>query len=49
MFNLVVDDLTKMLTKASEKGLVRGLLENFRPSGILALQYADDTLLFFLL
>jgi hypothetical protein len=35
-----------MLTRASEKGLVRGLLEQFRPGGILALQYADDALLF---
>jgi hypothetical protein len=46
LFNLVVDSLTKILTKTSRKGLVRGLLENFRPGGILALQYVDDTLLF---
>jgi hypothetical protein len=37
-FNLVVDALTKMLTKAAEKGLVKGLLEQFRPGGILALR-----------
>jgi hypothetical protein len=46
LFNLVVDSLTKILTKTSRKGLVRGLLENFIPGGILALQYVDDTLLF---
>jgi hypothetical protein len=47
LFNLVVDALTKILSKAAEKGLVKGLLEQFRPGGILALQYADDTLLLF--
>jgi hypothetical protein len=46
LFNVVVDDLTKMLAKVAEKGLVKGLLEQFRPGGVLALQYADDTLLF---
>jgi hypothetical protein len=46
LFNLVVDALTKMLSKAAGKGLVKGLLEQFRPGGILDLQYADDTLLF---
>jgi hypothetical protein len=46
LFNLVVDALTKMLSKAIGKGLVRGLLDQFRSEGTLALQYADDTLLF---
>jgi hypothetical protein len=46
LFNLVVDVLNRMLGKAAEAGLVRGLLENFRPRGILILQYADDTLFF---
>jgi hypothetical protein len=35
-----------MLAKAADKGLVRGLLEQFRPGGVFALQYADDTLCF---
>jgi hypothetical protein len=35
-----------MLARASKKGLIRVLMRNFRPDGILTLQYADDTLLF---
>jgi hypothetical protein len=46
LFNLVADVLTKMLAKAASKGLVAGLLVQFRPGGILILQYADDTVLF---
>jgi hypothetical protein len=46
LFNLVVDVLTRMLEKASKDKLVSGLLEQFRLGGVLALQYADDTLLF---
>jgi hypothetical protein len=43
---LVGDVLTKMVAKASQQSLVEGLLGDFRPGGILTLQYADDTLLF---
>lgn len=39
------DGLSKMLCKATEKGLIKGLLENFRPGGIVSLQYANDTIL----
>jgi hypothetical protein len=46
LFNLIVDVLTRMLEKASRDKLVFGLLEQFRPGGVLALQNADDTLLF---
>jgi hypothetical protein len=46
LFNLVDDVLTKMLEKACSRGLVTGLLGNFRPRGILALQYTDNTILF---
>ena len=46
LFNLVGDDLAKMLVKATNKGIIRGLLEDFRPGGIMSLQYADDTILF---
>jgi hypothetical protein len=31
LFNLVVDVLTGMLKKASEKGRIRGILEDFIP------------------
>jgi hypothetical protein len=46
LFNLVADVLTKMLAKASSKGLVTGLLGQFRPGRVLTLQYAEDTMLF---
>lgn len=46
LFNLVGDGLSKMLAKATSKGLVRGLLEEFKMGGIVSLQYADDTILF---
>jgi hypothetical protein len=35
-----------MLNRANSKGLTKGLLDNFRPGGIISLQYADDTILF---
>jgi hypothetical protein len=35
-----------MIRRASERGHIRGILENFVPGGIMALQYADDTLMF---
>jgi hypothetical protein len=38
--------LTKMLSKASRERLVIGLLGNFRPGGVLTLQYVDNTVLF---
>jgi hypothetical protein len=46
LFNLVEDVLNKMIKKASEKRYGAGLLEGSIPGGILALNYADDTLLF---
>jgi len=46
LFNLVGDGLSRMLRKAVDKGIVTGLLEDFRVGGIVALQYADDTILF---
>jgi hypothetical protein len=46
LFNLVADVLTRMLAKVSKENIVPGLLGQFRQGGILALQYADDTLLF---
>lgn len=46
LFNLVGDGLSKMLTKATSKGLIKGLLHDFKLGGIVALQYTDDTILF---
>jgi hypothetical protein len=45
-FNLVVDVFTKMLTKAANQGIIRGLLTNIFEGGVVSLQYADDTILF---
>lgn len=46
LFNLVGNGLSRMLAKATNKGLVRGLLEDFKPGGIVSLQNANDTILF---
>ena len=46
LFNLVVDVFTKMLTKAANQGIIRGLLTNIFEGGVVSLQYADDTILF---
>lgn len=46
LFNLVGDVLTKMLVKAERGGLIRGLMPEFRGSGVISLQYVDDTILF---
>ena len=35
-----------MLTKAANQGLVKGVLTDFTPNGIMSLWYADDTLIF---
>jgi hypothetical protein len=35
-----------MLIKASSSNMIRGLCTQFCPSGIISLQYADDTILF---
>jgi hypothetical protein len=35
-----------MLHRAASNNLVKGVLDQFRPGGIVSLQYADDTLLF---
>ena len=46
LFNLVGDAFTRILDRAANKCLVQGVLQDFRPGGILSLQYADDTILF---
>ena len=45
-FNLVADVFTKSLTKAANRGLISGLLQDFNATGVISMQYADDTLLF---
>jgi hypothetical protein len=46
LFNLVVDVLSRMLQKAANVELIRGLGGNLVPGGVVSLQYADDTILF---
>lgn len=46
LFNLVSDVLIKMLLKGANLGLVKGLVPDFREDGIIALQYADGTIIF---
>lgn len=46
LFNLVSDVLSTMLIKGASRGLIRGLATDFREEGILALQYADGTIIF---
>lgn len=46
LFNLIGDVLTRMLLKAADCGLIKGLLTDFAENGIMALQYADDMVLF---
>lgn len=46
LFNLVMDIFSKMLTKGSQAGLIRGLCPELVRGGVMCLQYADDTLLF---
>jgi hypothetical protein len=46
LFDQVVDVLTRMLVKASNAGLIKGLSPDICPGGVICLQYADDTILF---
>jgi hypothetical protein len=46
LFNLVVDVMSRMMQKATSEGLIRGLLSDLVPGGVINLQYADDTILF---
>jgi hypothetical protein len=42
----VVDVLSKMMQKAANEGLIKGLVSDVVPGGIISLQYVDDTILF---
>ena len=46
LFNLVADALSKILSKAKEKGVNTGLVPELVEGGLTHLQYADDTILF---
>ena len=46
LFDLVGDVFSKMLFKASQNQLIKGLLSDVIPGGVISLQYADDTILF---
>jgi hypothetical protein len=45
LFNLAADNLAKMVYKARENGLIKGLVPNYIEQGVAILQYADDTIL----
>lgn len=45
LFNLVVDILGILLSKAIDKGHLKGVLTNLLPGGISHIQYADDTVI----
>ena len=45
LFNLAVDALDHILTKARTKGRIRGVALNLVEGGITHLQYADDTVI----
>jgi hypothetical protein len=45
LFNLAADCLAKMVYKAQENGLIKGLVPNYIEHGVAILQYADDTIL----
>jgi hypothetical protein len=44
VFNLLVDVLTRMLIKASNANLIKGLCSNICPQSVICLQYADDVI-----
>lgn len=45
LFNFVADCLARMIRQAQESGLLIGLASNLIPYGVVALQYADDTII----
>lgn len=42
LLNLITDVFSKMLEKAASAHLIRGLLPQAVPGGVIGLQYADD-------
>jgi hypothetical protein len=45
-FKFLSDVFTRVLIKAASRNLISGMFRSFCPSGIISMQYADDTLLF---
>jgi hypothetical protein len=45
LFNLSADSLAKMVYKAQENELIKGLVPKYIEQGVAILQYADDTIL----
>ena len=45
LFNLAVDALAHILTKAKDQGYVKGVVPHSVSGGITHLQYADDTII----
>jgi hypothetical protein len=46
LFNFMADVFTRMLIKAANHGHISGLMQSMTNTGVISLQYADDTLLF---
>jgi hypothetical protein len=45
LFNFVADSLARMVHKDQENCLINGLCDHITPSGIIILQYVDDTIM----
>lgn len=48
LFDLVGDILAHLVNKAQELGLIKGMNSHLVDGGLAILQYADDTIFFFL-
>ena len=47
LFNIVVDMLAIILSRAKEEGQIKGVVTHLVENGLSILQYVDDTVLFF--
>jgi hypothetical protein len=45
-FSFMADVFTRILMRAAGNGQIKGLLQSLNETGVVSLQYADDTLLF---
>jgi hypothetical protein len=45
LFNLVAEVLATLLRKASNLGMIKGVMSHLIPEGITHIQYVDDTIL----
>jgi hypothetical protein len=46
LFNFMADVFTRILMRAADNGQIKCLLQSLNGTGVVSLQYADDTLLF---